>query len=594
MKITLALALAFCTFATAEVHNVPADFTTIQAALDAAEPGDSVAIAPGTYSESILIGDGRTLVGSASADCVIEGDGTGRIVTISGSVRMEGLTIRNGETGIYLLADASLDISGCLIADNKEDGIGFDNAFNTVLQMNDCVITRNGDGVDLESTQAVIRHCRFERNRDDGLDLDGDAGALIYNCDFVDNPDDGMEIRLATRTHAIIQHCRFTGNGEDGIEVIDSPLDDGLYNIVCIQNNVFRDNARHAVGFVDQKTEEAGEAMVKSSVYACRNAFEGGAVSANYAEIFDALPSLNDDLGSARVSLVQGDQTWSVELPLRMPTLVGVYNLHPTADGMLASDLEGVTVSGELVYVADDNLRLVYQVDRKTGNIAGSIPTNPFAGSSESALGPEGLDLDSQNSLLLADDDGRAIYRLSLAEENSGQPQKRWSTESIGAVEGLERVGERLLLAVNRNELHQVDAETLDRLAEPMQFTIDGFGNHVAGVGLDDATGRVFVTASGYTGSSQKWRNNQSAFLALNPELNAVTVIWHLGPFSNDPRGIAVADGLIYVVDGRSDYIDERTGEYYRGGIKVFVFVEDGVPAAIDQILPLLPVRHTN
>jgi len=589
----LVFAMAVCVSAMGEVHKVPADFKTIQTALDSAKPGDAIAIAPGTYPEQFTLGDGLALFGSAQDACIIQGDGAGPVVTIAGAARLEGLTIRDGETGIYMQAETSLDIARCRIADNVEDGIGIDDSFNTVLRMNDCVVTGNGDGVDLESTQAVIRHCMFEKNRDDGLDLDGNAGALVYDCVFKDNPDDGIETRLATYTQAIILHCRFEGNGEDGLEFIDSPLADGLYNVVCVQNNVFRDNARHAVGFVDQKTEEADEDMAQAAVYACGNDFQsGGKVSANYAAIFDAFPAADDELGSTRASLVQGERTWSEDISLRMPTLVGIYNLRPTPDGTFASDLEGVTVSKDAVYLADDNNYQIYQLDRLTGKVVGSIPTKPFPNFDDTASGPEGLDIDGPDTLLLADDYGYSIHEISLNEATFGHRLIRRSTEAIGEVEGVEKVGERLLLATNRNEIHEVNAETMERTAPPVQITVEGLGGHVAGVGFDDATGRVFVTDSAYTGGDQKWRNNQSAFLALDSELKTVTGIWRLGPFSNDPRGIALADGLIYVADGRSDCTDARTGENYRGGIKVFVFLEDGGPGRIDQVLPLLPVRR--
>jgi hypothetical protein len=78
----------------------------------------------------------------------------------------------------------------------------------------------------------------------------------------------------------------------------------------------------------------------------------------------------------------------------------------------------------------------------------------------------------------------------------------------------------------------------------------------------------------------------------MAPGLRAIQGFWHLGPFSNDPRGIAVSDGLVYVADGRSDFKDSETGEMNRGGLKVFVFLLERDAAALDRAGPLLPLRR--
>jgi hypothetical protein len=79
----------------------------------------------------------------------------------------------------------------------------------------------------------------------------------------------------------------------------------------------------------------------------------------------------------------------------------------------------------------------------------------------------------------------------------------------------------------------------------------------------------------------------------MDSDLQIVRRFWHLGPFSNDPRGIAALDGLIYVADGRSDFVDKDTGEMNRGGLKVFVFMLEDDFSTLEEILPVLPVRKS-
>ena len=224
---------------------MPGDYSTISQAVTAARKEDTIRVAPGTYKEKLVIERSINLIGEDSKTCILKGNGDTNgdtIVTVANSVHIAGFSIRDGQTGIFVKAGASLKIEGCTIAACSEDGIGFDAAFNTTLLMRNCLITENTDGVDLESTQGMILSSKFVKNKDDGLDYDGDAGVLVYGCKFTDNGDDGIEIRISRRTHAIILDSVFEGSGEDGIEIINSPKKDGFYNLFCVQNCLFRSN----------------------------------------------------------------------------------------------------------------------------------------------------------------------------------------------------------------------------------------------------------------------------------------------------------------------------------------------------------------
>jgi hypothetical protein len=87
----------------AAVLKVPQQYATIQAAVTAAQEGDTVRVAPGTYTEHLLIqGKAINLLGAGWSESIIDGGGDGRVVTIAatgdGLVTISGFTLRNGFT----------------------------------------------------------------------------------------------------------------------------------------------------------------------------------------------------------------------------------------------------------------------------------------------------------------------------------------------------------------------------------------------------------------------------------------------------------------------------------------------------------------
>ena len=113
--------------------NVITVSTTIQAAVDAAQPGDTVLVPPGTYRENVRVTkDNVTIRGSQGA--VMDGVGlannTGiRVAPASPALRingfmLSGLTIQNySRNGVFLSRVDNFHISQGMYVDNGEYGI---------------------------------------------------------------------------------------------------------------------------------------------------------------------------------------------------------------------------------------------------------------------------------------------------------------------------------------------------------------------------------------------------------------------------------------------------------------------------------------
>jgi len=112
---------------TPTVINVPADYPTIQEAVNAATAEDTISVAAGKYPENLEITTPVTIRGASRDRCIIDGGKQGRVITVNtGSnslpVVISDLTVRNGYTDDYQ-GGAGIFMSGCgIISDCKITG----------------------------------------------------------------------------------------------------------------------------------------------------------------------------------------------------------------------------------------------------------------------------------------------------------------------------------------------------------------------------------------------------------------------------------------------------------------------------------------
>jgi len=103
--------------------NVPGEYSTIQAAIEAASVfgGGTVQVAPGTYDESITMEPGVTIQGSGADKTTIEAD-TWYTVSGADNSTISGFTIKGGKYGIYNFG-TSPTITNNIITGNSYYGI---------------------------------------------------------------------------------------------------------------------------------------------------------------------------------------------------------------------------------------------------------------------------------------------------------------------------------------------------------------------------------------------------------------------------------------------------------------------------------------
>ncbi|CAE7257296.1 grlR [Symbiodinium necroappetens] len=296
MSVRITAAAFACSFGFALVSHggiilvdddMPADFSTIQAAIDAATDGQIIIVAPGTYTENLFI-NGKSLEITSTdptdptvvAMTVIDAGGAGNgIIFISPdgthSTDISGMTVRNGAAfsgaGIacsnVTLRLFDMVIENCV---STSFGGGFFSSVGSNVSMFDCRFDSceapMGGGLLVNDSDLVIADSTFAGGiaTDEGgaMSIVNTSTAIIQSCDFENNDAFvGGAIFVSEDSMASAILCDFLENNafgaggavryETGVPVLDAPI--------TIENSVFTSNTASSGGAVSFSGEAAPE-----------------------------------------------------------------------------------------------------------------------------------------------------------------------------------------------------------------------------------------------------------------------------------------------------------------------------------------------
>ena len=261
----LSVSLCLSTAGWANVIRVPEDYSTIQAAINAAQNGDTVLVSRGTYAGGLLI-SGKTI--TLASNYINTGDANDITQTV----------INSGSPLLRIERTAGTDtaIQGLTFQNGDYQLVNYARRVNI---LNNRFINGGGDQVSFEGAGGLVRDCYFDNAGDDAIDSDNASDPTIENNTILNSGNDGIEIRLHSYTGSIlnitIRNNFISGAREDGIQLIDYA---GLSSRVFrIEGNVIVGNAMVGLGSMPDgvSNENFGGAPLQEEVQIINNTFSG-------------------------------------------------------------------------------------------------------------------------------------------------------------------------------------------------------------------------------------------------------------------------------------------------------------------------------
>lgn len=244
--------LLICHCLSAATINVPAEYPTIQAGLDAAADGDTILVAPGEYpitspvtfkgkavtlraeagpeETTIVMSDDPAEIDDADRTSVVifESGETGASVLDGFTLEGGGITRwgseswQQGGCGILCINSSSPDITNCTITGITVWGEEYDAGIHCAEsspKISHCRIIDNrafSAGISCYKSSPEIAHCIIESNRGKGVFCHEEPAPEISNCIITGNEFGGINCH---KSSPVIRDCTINGNPGQGLRI---------------------------------------------------------------------------------------------------------------------------------------------------------------------------------------------------------------------------------------------------------------------------------------------------------------------------------------------------------------------------------------
>lgn len=209
--------------------SVPDGFKSIQEAVDAAKPGETVTIRAGSFDGQVRLPDGVSLAAAEAGRVILTCDGAvGSVlqidsirtpVTISGiTFAHEGALADAGDAPLVHVLGSEVTFANCVFEKGMADGLVIVDSGTYVLDQ--CIARRNGrHGIFVKNAGIELRDCTTEGNGADGLRVFG-AGAQAKALRLTTRRNGGMGLFIEDGARMDCELTEVIENVVNGVAVI--------------------------------------------------------------------------------------------------------------------------------------------------------------------------------------------------------------------------------------------------------------------------------------------------------------------------------------------------------------------------------------
>ena len=248
--------------ASPRIIHVPLDYSTIQAAVNASSPGDTILVGAGTYNETVTVGKNLSLIGAGSSNSIIDGRGLGPGVNITGAggVTVSGFTIRNADivssgvivafsddvtitdniirassqsNGTYIVGSNAVTVQNNNITANVW-GIAVQGGFGNTIRANN--VTGNSVGIGVFSSQGNKITDNQLRKAQKGLEFNYASMSNVVARNIISNNTFGLWVQSSSQNLVTENNIDFNNQGA-------SPV--GVYLRGTSGNTIYHNNIRN-------------------------------------------------------------------------------------------------------------------------------------------------------------------------------------------------------------------------------------------------------------------------------------------------------------------------------------------------------------
>jgi parallel beta-helix repeat protein len=220
-----------------------ADFTKIQEAVDAASPGDTIIVYPGTYIENVDVNTANLTIKSqnGTANCTVNAaNSSDHVFDVTASwVNITGFTVENATTdmaGIYL----GNNVQHCNISSNNATnnyfGIWLSSSSSNTLTNNTASSNNYGIFLGYSSNSNTLTNNTASSNNYDGIYLSSSSNNTLTNNTANSNYDDGIYLVSSSNSNTLTNNTA-TSNDACGIYLDSSSNNNTLTNNTATSND---------------------------------------------------------------------------------------------------------------------------------------------------------------------------------------------------------------------------------------------------------------------------------------------------------------------------------------------------------------------